>query len=261
MTNKIFEMLPEDCSSLTYVDPFFGGGGAYLNLPREFKAYECSDILPYAIDFFSREYRLGELQAFEDRVGNTYDLDVKVDYYEFRGWWNKALKEKTYPHLINIGFVMLAQHCVNHLVRFGPNGFNQGWGGKRGKVGPKWGAYCEARRPNSQFFARDFMEVSLGSDVLLYLDPPYSGTELAIYGQHWTDDDDERVLELIQAQTEKGGPWVLSSPLIANGQPGKLVKALADSGAQVIPIERTYKSSVGPHKRKDSKEAVVYGGF
>ena len=262
IAKQIFSVLPADCSQLIYVEPFFGGGGAYLNLPteRQFKAYECSDLMPYAINFFNHPFTESALLEWEAMIDRQYSLDTKEGYYRFRQDWNDYHGGTDVTG--KVGFVLLAHHCVNHLIRFGPHGFNQAWGGKRGQLGAKWGEYLRRRREPTSFEVKDFRRVSIGVGKLMYLDPPYidAGQE-GVYGREkngWTMKDNSDLVQLIKSHQKQGGYWILSSPQVANGQPGALITTLLQKvSGRVVEIKKTYKASVGKHAKKQHVEAIV----
>jgi DNA adenine methylase Dam len=253
LAEQIFSVLPDDCSQFNYYEPFFGGGNAYLNLNKNFKHYFCADILSYAVNFFKADYDFNTLLSFEKWVEKEYNLRTKEGYYSFRAYWN-IQKENTMEK--NIGFVLLANHCVNHLIRFGPHGFNQGWGGPtRTAIGKKWQEYISLRKPDSYFLQRDFRDyISIGIETIIYFDPPYSGAEIGIYkARNWNSKDDNDLVEIIKEHSSMGGKYILSSIY----DPSHIFVKELQNDARIIPIEKIYKSSVGKHERKNHQEIIL----
>jgi site-specific DNA-adenine methylase len=145
-----------------YVEPFFGSGNVWLNLPGDsFNHYYVGDRMPYIINFFhflgrnvgdsDHDQLIIQLMHLYDRwpvcpkpelkrklVKNVALNEaeakevarLKGNYYEFRAYWNTLKQDKpVYSPEVIAGFAYLCGACINNLVRFGKTGdFNQGWG-------------------------------------------------------------------------------------------------------------------------------------
>jgi site-specific DNA-adenine methylase len=150
-----------------YVEPFFGSGNVWLNVPKDgqpltpasqsFREYHVGDIVPYSMDFFRWlgghpdlycklvaeiarifiEWPVAPPPELKRKLVKHAELspqDVKAveaykrNYYAYRAEWNKVRRKKDDVATI-AGFAYLCGACINNLVRFSKDGdFNQGWG-------------------------------------------------------------------------------------------------------------------------------------
>ena len=258
IVNQIFSLLEADkCKDLTYIEPFFGSGGAYCNLPVQFKEYKCSDIVPYLIEFLNGVQTIFSdetLSNFYNFVCNTWDIEEeRNDYYAYREWWNDNndidLECRT------IGFVILVNSCINGMIRFGPTGrFNQSFG-HRIMSQRKLIKSREYIKLQSSFKIQDFREISPTPNSLMYLDPPYLNTgalnELAPFFK-WAEKDDYDLSDLILEQDKIGGYFILSN---INNPDFILQKRLV--GFNHIPIKKKYKVTPWMYKAQDYQEIII----
>ncbi|MEK6860943.1 MAG: DNA adenine methylase [Nanoarchaeota archaeon] len=258
ISSQIFSFLEADkCKDLTYIEPFFGSGGAYCNLPVKFKEYRCSDIVPYLIEFLNSTQSIFSdelLSNFYNFVCNTWDIEEeREDYYEYREWWNDnkdiSLECKT------IGFVILVNSCINGMIRFGPTGrFNQSFG-HRIMSQNKLLKSKQYIKPNSLFQVQDFRKIIPYPNSLMYLDPPYLNTgalnELVPFFK-WIEKDDKDLSSLILDQDKIGGYFILSN---INNPSSVLQRNL--SHFKIIPIKKKYKVTPWMYKAKDYQEIII----
>ncbi|MBI2020119.1 DNA adenine methylase [Candidatus Daviesbacteria bacterium] len=251
IADQIFSILPLDCSGLTYVDPFFGSGGAYFNVSRNFLSYECSDLFPLIINFICQDFSNEILSDYYNKVTQKWDFHNKDAYYNFREFWNEN-REKG-PRIKYIGFMLLAGACINGLYRFGPNGFNQSYGNRIMKK-EQLLDYKKHIKSNSSFSIKNFLDIVPSKTSVLYLDPPYSdtGALTQMFG-FWELGlaQDLNLIRLIKSQDECNGKFILST--IKNSF---LHNELKDTFRN-IDIKKTYKVSVGKHLASSHEEIIV----
>ena len=128
-----------------YCEPFAGSGAILFNLQKEFDKYVINDIDRNIIRIYksfkeiSYEYYVLKVNEVFDKFGkfisdrrfspNNIKNKEKENYYNFRNWFNEnhwkseTIDEGIYLH-------MLANSCINSMLRFGPNGMNQGYGNR-----------------------------------------------------------------------------------------------------------------------------------
>jgi site-specific DNA-adenine methylase len=203
-----------------YVEPFFGSGNVWLNVPKDFSEYHVGDTVPYTMAFFKRlndPDSYCKLMAEIARIfilwpvmppsglkrklvkhakldpASRYIFDVlKENYYTYRTEWNKTRRKVDSVSTI-AGFAYLCGACINNLVRFSKDGdFNQGWGQRcfdldvvpnvREAIGP----IMSKTSLMVQHF--DHLLSNLDADhklkrCVVYLDPPYgTRTEADVNG-------------------------------------------------------------------------------
>lgn len=131
ISDKINKMI--DNSLKEYSELFLGSGGIFNNLNKNnIKKYILNDIDQNIIKVWQSfiditsynqiiEYKNKILKDFGN-IGKN-----KESYYNFRNWYNKnKWKEDSIESGIYLYF--LFNNCINNMIRFGPNGFNQSYG-------------------------------------------------------------------------------------------------------------------------------------
>lgn len=114
-----------------YVEPFVGSGGILFNLSRSFEKYIINDISYGVIRIFKTfneidfEYYIEKLKFIDKEFGNI--KTNKESYYNFRNFFNQNFYQ-TNSIDEGIYLMFLYNSCINSMARFGPNGFNQGFG-------------------------------------------------------------------------------------------------------------------------------------
>ncbi|MBW2982612.1 DNA adenine methylase [Candidatus Woesearchaeota archaeon] len=167
----------KDSSKYDYVEPFLGSGIVFLNLEANFKKYIINDYQQELVLFF-KNYSLisrDKLLSLSDKEKNKFNIEKsKEGYYKFRDLFNKGELNELKK---TIAFIFLANTCINNLVRFGPNGFNQSYGVR--KYSNKFDTilssidFCKKRKP--VVFNDDFKKIlkKVDKKSFLFLDPPY----------------------------------------------------------------------------------------
>lgn len=116
-----------------YYEPFLGSGAIFYNLSSfdKSKQYYISDtdknIIAMHNAFIENDYH--DYQYCLDHVELSYG-DIKEDkeaYYAFRKAYN-AMPDYNTNKYKGLYLLMLANSCINSMLRFGPNGMNQSFG-------------------------------------------------------------------------------------------------------------------------------------
>ena len=191
--DDINRLLPDaDC----YAEPFAGSSVVFLNLTKEYSMYGINDINPVLVDFI-KQIPYFEAQEFidwgkhcNDKWGFMHgsDEERKKKYYDFRNEWNKKYfsSMKNNKNLkATFEFILLANMCINHMVRFSPNGFNQSWGDrfpsdKKLKTIGETIKYLQTIEDRIRVTSEDDFSILPqfnDSGYFLFLDPPYSLTD------------------------------------------------------------------------------------
>lgn len=119
-------------------------------------------------------------------VSTRWDLSKKDDYYDYRSWFNKTLYEPQHK-MVGLGLMFLANSCINGIVRFGPNGFNQASGLR--KHLPLQSEYDRLHAAARQitFINKSYIDVDFNSGTV-FADPPYLANKIGTYDSYWTAD-------------------------------------------------------------------------
>lgn len=135
-----------------------------------------------------RAFGYGEYAKAVSYVDGRFG-DVTADkaaYYSFRKWWNEEGSSLPEAGLL---LIYLSSMCINSMLRFGPNGMNQGWGmpqpgwGKRRSViGEGDWEEMRARLQSAELTSADYRLVSVPEGSVVFLDPPYEAADNSLYG-------------------------------------------------------------------------------
>ena len=136
------------------------------------------------------------------------------------------------------------------MLRFGPNGFNQSFGGRCMSKEDFVGLY-NLIKSNSCFTVCDFRDVDYSKADIVYFDPPYLGTGAMISQKglyNWGVSDDKDLLELICVCLNKG---IILSTIEGSFFHQNL------SNLKCISIDKKYKVTPWKFVAKPWKEIVL----
>lgn len=171
-----------DCS--TYIEPFLGSGVIYLNAKSN--RYIVNDTFTVYTDilkmFGSLDYQ--SIEVFYDFILKNFGNigKNKESYYKFRDYVNKlddSIEKK-------LGIFYLSRSCINSMVRFGPNGFNQGFGNRCGDIFLTRDdlEFINNKLKTTVILNTDYknlIKYNNIDDVIWVLDPPYVDSPIDIY--------------------------------------------------------------------------------
>jgi DNA adenine methylase Dam len=246
------QLLPEfDTTKSTFVDVFTGGGSVYTNVLDRYEKVIVNDIITDLIGIHK-----GLLYS-DDIVNKTKSLcpgkDNPVGYGTLRDNYNDN------PSPEGLWALMLS--CTNNMMRFSQKfRFNQTFG-KRGfsdstqKKVNNFTEHIRKFKDNLIYLSTQFENIDIQSDMMIYLDPPYSNTS-AGYNAYWKKDDDENLYKYIKNIDKIGASFMLSGVLEHDGKPCKLLERLILDGYRVIELDFNY-NKVSRKGKKDTKEIII----
>jgi DNA adenine methylase len=177
-----------------FIEPFLGSGAVFLNLTENFNKCEkiISEINPnlYLIWKSIQKANFQDFKEFWDENEIEFGKwgSDKESYYKFRDYNNKILFN-TFSKTEGIFYYIVSRSCINSLVRWGPNGFNQGFGNRGRSLNFTQDEFNDIQKlfKNTSIFNLDFFELikdtTLLNDknIVWFLDPPYLSTSLNSY--------------------------------------------------------------------------------
>jgi len=175
-----------DSKNLTYIEPFCGSASVFYNLTLPFADYVLNDLDPN-VTKIHKTIKENPLSTYNDFLlyvkKNWPSLKDKETYYDFRDHFNKNVWQKNDP-LEGFWLQLLYNTCINSMARFGPNGFNQGWGDRYNQISNMQYSYFHKKLQNVTLYNLDFFnlmkELNIKQeDQFLFLDPPYIRREAA----------------------------------------------------------------------------------
>ncbi len=208
-------------SNLTLVEPFCGGLSVALGLNPE-KAI-LNDINPHLINFYLW------LQQ-----GLTCQIDMKNDeffYYQAREQFNKLIGSQQHKteEAAQL-FYYLNRTGFNGLCRFNQKGwFNVPFGRyKKINYQNNFSAYQKVFK-NWDFCCKDFQNLSIPENSLIYADPPYDVEFRQYSAEGFSWEDQERLAVWLTKQ---------NVPAIVSNQATKRIERLyQDLGFQIQELE------------------------
>lgn len=189
-----------------YVEPFVGSGAVYLNVPDIFDCYFINDIDPSIVSLWEavEAYEYYDFVAAREKVLIRFG-DIKENkeaYYEFRNWYN-ARYHTTNDPAKGLYLYLLANSCINSMLRFGPNGMNQSWGHRLYFFTESDYNNIRKKMEKTVITQGDYKEcLKDKKDSLIFLDPPYflRGTS---YTENFTEADTLDFLEILYRCAEE----------------------------------------------------------
>jgi DNA adenine methylase len=182
-TNYLGTILPwiKASQSKIYIEPFFGSGTIYFN-SLGFAQYIVNDKEPHILNILNtfNNTKYEDYLKFENFVLETFgNIATNYDaYYKFRDYVNNEHRYNEY----NFGIFFLNHTCMNSMMRFGPNGFNQTFGNRPSlfHLTKTQYEYVKHRLVNTKIITGDFSKTIEfdTKDSLYVLDPPYDLAEI-----------------------------------------------------------------------------------
>ncbi len=271
----------------TFVDLFCGGCNVGINVEANFHLY--NDNCKALIGLYTVMKR-HDSESFIEKVEaiiHQYDLsDVKTNGYEFYGCnsssglsrynRNGYMKLRTYVNSLcrsddeyYIGLFVLIVYAFNNQIRFNQKGEFNLPPGKRDfnrSMQEKLACFLQhLHEQNATFFCREFDKVdlsNLGEDDFVYADPPYLIT-CASYNEQrgWTEQDEHRLLSLLDGLNDRNIKFALSNVVESKGQKNRILLDWISARPEykMVNLTYTYKNSNYQRRNKDSetKEVLV----
>lgn len=183
LINYINSIIPEDTLNWFYVESFLGSGTIFYNLSKQFRWHYLTDLDENIIKLHScfSKFSYADYQYVLDWVNDTFG-NIKEDkeaYYKLRNDYN--CDTGIYK---DIKLLMLANSCINSMLRFGPNGMNQSFGQRHYIISKECWNEIKRRLEFSTIKNRDYTEtfkMMLNNSHLnwfVFLDPPYVDREM-----------------------------------------------------------------------------------
>lgn len=186
LSNRVNQLIKEHLPDyLFYIEPFLGSGSIFYNLDSFepiSKTYLLSDVDPYIISMHkaSMLFSYEQYRIALDYVQKTFG-DIKTDkdaYYAFRKYYNEHYDAHEAP----LYLLMLANSCINSMLRFGPNGMNQSFGHRHYIVDEDTWNSCGTRIRHSNINQSNYKTLLSCYEhicpTVYFLDPPYASKEM-----------------------------------------------------------------------------------
>jgi site-specific DNA-adenine methylase len=241
-----------------FVEPFAGSAAVSLSVSQK----EISKIILNELDkqIFKIHYsfKYGTYEQLKHVINEIWSFgdpkNIKEDYYTAR----TELNEKYFNvDSIESGFYnwAISTFAINSMVRFGPNGFNQGWGNRGiGRNNPselmnerKYSGINEAYK-KIELYNDDYKNIidSLSGDFILFVDPPYIAKGSGTYSFN-QENHNQFISKIKNIDKPVIYTDVYSETLLDNLGPGWYVTILRDNMGTGKP---------GENSKQIEKEAI-----
>lgn len=184
-----------------YCEPFIGSGVVLFNLNKNFDKYIINDIDRNIIRIYksfktiSYDYYKEVIDSVFNKFGRFTDTETaKTNYYNFRHWFNENHWNAD-TDLEGIYLHMLANSCINSMLRFGPNGMNQGFGLRFSELDQNTFNNVQNILKRTEIYNGSYKDL-LKEDAFFFFDPPYASQASSYSG--FSFEDQEEFLELIK---------------------------------------------------------------
>jgi DNA adenine methylase len=183
--SQINNLISECDNCNIYIEPFVGSGAVLFNLERNFDIKIINDINADLLKIYNSFINgtFEELENFyneNQKIYGNWGKDKEV-YYKFR---NNMNVKYFGTNSIYEGFFyyIISRSCINSMVRWGKNGFNQGYGNRGFNLNINKINFNKIKNILlltdifNLHFEDFFNELDLfeNKDVLWFIDPPYS---------------------------------------------------------------------------------------
>jgi DNA adenine methylase Dam len=161
-----------------YYEPFIGSGAIFLNLEKQFDEYYINDLDINIIFIFNTIKNIAYtdfLDIYNNFIKIFGDIgENKESYYNFRNYFNDNLYKNNSIEK-GIALLMLYNSCINSFARFGPNGFNQGYGNRNYTKNYTRETHNSIKEKLNRAIIsnKNFFDIEFKENSILFLDPPY----------------------------------------------------------------------------------------
>ena len=168
-----------------YIEPFVGSGAIFynLNILKNIKNKYINDI-DFNIFLLHKSIQISTYKKYIEIINNIKlnFSDIKTNketYYNFRDWFNKKyylnLKNKNFHLETGLILLYLSTTCLNHILRFGPNGMNQSYGNREYIISEKIFNECKNLLNNTKILNVSYEQLINfnNKNCIYFFDPPY----------------------------------------------------------------------------------------
>lgn len=279
LVGQFTDIFPQDINRL--IEPFCGGGSVFLNIKAS--KYLANDNNSYMIKLheFLKSYARHELAFFEtiekmiidygfsaSALGITVSKELKQKYPKTH---YAVYNKEAYSNLRRdfndnkddmFRLYLLLVFGFNHMLRFNTRGdFNLPVGDVDYNQNVKKALfeYFAFIRSNIISFSccdfEDFLKkIRIKENDFIYVDPPYliSSSE---YNKYWTEDEEKRLLAILDKLNKKGIKFALSNVLSHKGKTNDILISWSQR-YNVYDIKSNY-ISYHDNSIKNSKEVLI----
>lgn len=250
LLSQIVPYIPHDVGR--FVDLFVGGGS--VTIGTSCPKYHINDTLPDLISWY-REISVTDSDSFINRCIEVCSTIVdKETFVKQREVFNSTPCGSRCPYL----FYALVVSCTSNLMRYNQRfEFNQTYGERT--LNPALLAKLET-------FISIFKskEISIACDCfsnfepeqgdLVYLDPPYFGTQ-AGYNTYWNKGLEQQMFDILHRWDAQGVRFLLSGVSIHKGVTNPFMDRLLDYS--LIELDYSYDKIAKKNKETTTTEMLV----
>ncbi len=183
----------------TLYELFTGSGVVVYNLEARKKVACEIDPHVFAMHKAIQTFEYGDYAKLCTFVGKRWKLHIVEDYFKYREWFNTTLWQ-TQHQKMGLGLLLLAGSCMNALIRFGPNGFNQGSGERQNIFSEKEYTQLHQAASKIRFVNDDYRNLTIPKDATVFADPPYLENKCGTYDEAWSRADLRALLKLVSTR-------------------------------------------------------------
>lgn len=216
LLKELIPLFPKEIN--TFVDLFGGGFNVGINVDAKNIIY--NDIEKHVVELlqYLKDNEIDKLLSEIDKLINKYSLTKEnaEGYNKLRDYYNTEDSSA-------IVFYTMICYAFNYQIRFNSDGkYNMPFGKNRSSFNKvlreKFIKFVdELHKKDCKFQSGTFEEFdfdSLNTNDFVYLDPPYYNS-IASYNENngWTEDNERKLLNLLDTLNDKGIRFALSNNL------------------------------------------------
>jgi DNA adenine methylase Dam len=261
-TGSKFKLLDElipllDTNKNNFIDLFVGGGSVFVNVLNLYNKIIINDVISELV-----EIHKNFIYDIDNFTNNVKELCVSKDdkdgFLSLRKSFNS---EKTPEKLMSL---MLC--CTNNMMRFNKKfEFNQTFGKRtfniktQEKIDNLKKLYQNIDKNKIQFQSKNFYDVKIPNNSMVYIDPPYTNSE-AGYNCYWSKELESKLYDYIIDIDKKDNSFALSGLYgeHKNGEKSKIIYDLLDKGFNYRILNKNYEKVAKNKNSKNSKEILIF---
>lgn len=197
------------------------------------------------------------VEAVIEEWGLGKETQHKEAFFKFRDHANA--KEQLEP----LDLLVLLLHSFSNLIKINRKGkFSVPYGKRTLNSSSKNRIKMFAETYSKERWTltnKDFADIEVPNNSLVYCDPPYLVGSDAPYNRFWGSEDDVRLMNWLDALHGRGIPFIMSNVLHHKGETNhKMLEWATGTGYVIKDLSISYSNASYHNNKTDTREVIIY---